>query len=1105
MLEFLTGVDPRAKREYIGSRLAQTVSGGGNAVLIVPEQENFERDKELMLRYGEQISNRINVTSFSRFCRAFLEENLKEVKPRADETAVNVLMSLAVKQLGDALEIYGKHYRRPGRVRELVSLYNAVANAGKTPEDLLLAGQKTTGGLKNKTQELSLIFTAFEALLTKRFSTETDNINVTAAMLPQTDSFLQTDFWFDDFRGFTGAQLQLMAALLPRCRGMYVSLTGYSEGDGRVSFPHVQKTRRMLTEAAQRAGIPVHVTEIKSLEKSAGLSHLRQNLFAPLPEEFEAAPADIRVMRAANRYEECELIAIEARALLDGGVCRARDIAVLHRDDGLNAPLLAALKKYGVPVFEDERRPLFAYPLVRLILAAAEIAAKGFATETVLAAAKTGVAGVTVEQTSELQNYVYRWQLDGRAWESDFTANPRGFGEKQDEDSAAELERINAVRRKLVQPIERLRTALRRENAQGACRAVYLYLKEIGAAEEFRKYAEYLAARGEESRAVECAGVWDACMEYLNALAGALGENTVTPQYFSELLTLILSGGSVGYIPPGVDKMTVGSVDRTRILAPKAVFIPGFSEGAFPKNTVTGGLFSSKELRALSAADLPLDRLPEEIYEEERLILYNALNLPELRLYLSYPAALTTGEKKEASPVLAELKSLFPALESGDLSAVPPLERVRTPASAFAQYAAAMQQESTFTASLETLLREDPEFAPRLSSLFRAVRGNQTEFSDPAEAVRLFGSSIGMSASKAETYAKCPFKYFCRYGMGVEKLTAARMDPRINGLIIHKAMEDILSAHLGEDLSDLSDDDLRAEAEASVDRYCAEYMGGTENLPPSVLRTLDRLKREITDILRVRRDEFNTCLFRTAATELSIGYDKGIKGYEVPLPDGGRLVIHGSVDRVDLMTDRGVNYVRVIDYKTGGKDFKLSDVFYGLNMQMLIYLFAICENGKDLFGETTPAGILYVPAKSAGQTLERGATEEDIMRCRLENGRMNGVILENADVIRGMETAARGIFINAMIKEDGTLKGRFLTLEQFRLLHKTIDEVLCGIGMDIHRGKIPALPVDEGGRTACDYCDYGAVCLRESSGPRRTVEKTDHDAAVKKLYGEAEQ
>ena len=1104
MLTFLWGVDLPAKREYIGQKLYETVSRGEQAVLIVPEQENFDRDKELMLRYGEKISNGMRITSISRFCRDILESHMLAVKPRADDTAVNVLMSLAVKQVSDELEIYGGHYRRPGRVRELVRFYNEIANAGMTPEDLCGAGQGAGGSLRQKTKELSLIFTAYEGLLSARFSTQTDNINVAAKLLNETNEFAETDFWFDDFRGFTGAQIKWIAALLPRCRNVYISLTGCPESDFGVSFPHVLKNRRRLKAAADSAGVETREIPVKSGEKTEGLAHLRENLYAPAPEPFAGVPGDIRVLKAADRYEECEVIALTARKLLDGGVCRARDIAVLHRDESLTAPLIAALKKYGVPVFEDDRRTLFSYPLVRLILSAVEIAAKGFATETVLSALKTDMTGIPVEDVSALQNYVYRWQIEGTRWESDFTGNPQGYGVEFDDDSRAELARLNEVRRRFCMPVQALREALKKENAAESCRAVYFYLKQTDAAAHFQAYAEYLYARGEEARAVECAGVWDACMEHLDAIVAAVGENAVSPLYFHELLTLSLSGGSIGYIPPGVDKMTVGSVDRTRILGPKAVFIPGFIEGSFPRRTASGGLLSSKELRALSMEDLPLERLPEDIYEEERLILYNALNLPSYRLYLSYPAARTTGEKTEPSPVIDELTRLYPDLRIADSAALKPMDKILTPESAFGQYAAALREKDPLAETLASVLSADPAYSADVRALLRAVQGLEAGFSDPGQAVRLFGKNIGMSASKAETYAKCPFKYFCRYGMGVEKISASRLDSRINGLLIHKVMEDVILKHRDDNsLPGLSDADLRAEVNASVDAYCEEFLGGLQNLAPAMQRTLGRLKNEIFELLSLRRDEFNISQFRVADTELKIGYDDGIGGYVVPLPDGGALTIYGSADRVDLMRDGQEQYVRVIDYKTGGKEFRLSDVFYGLNMQMLIYLFAICENGVERYGDMIPAGILYVPAKTAGQPLERRATEDEVTHRRYETGRMNGIILESQKVICGMEASARGVFIDAAVLADGTLTGHLLSLREFGLLHKKIDDVLRQLGTDLHDGVIPVLPVEEGGHTACEYCDYSAVCLRESGGPKRTVQSFKHEEARKMLDEEA--
>ena len=1103
MLEFLTGADSRAKRAYIGERLNEAVLSGGRAVLVVPEQENFERDKALLLRYGERVSNAMTVTSISRFCRTFLEDRALSVKPEADGTAKNVLMSLAVRQVRDELEIYAGHDRRPGRIAALTAFYDTLAAAGKAPEDLRSAGAAAGGSLKEKTRELSLIFTAYRGLLTERFSTETDNIRVVTGLLPQTEELADTEFWFDDFRGFTGAQLSLIGALLGVCRNVHVSVCGCAEGSGKPFFAHAQKNRRRLTELANRAGVPVTVWEIPCVNTSPGLDFLRDRLFNPTGEAFAGVPEDIVLLRADNRYEECELIALYARKLLDEGVCRAGEIAVLHQDEAFARPLINAFRKYGVPVFDDRRRALTSYPPVRFLLRSAELAAKGFTTENVLSCIKTGMSGVSVEAGAALQNYVYLWQIDGREWESPFTRDPRGYGSSPDDETREALAQLNETRSAFIAPVLRFRAALQTKNGADCCRAAYEYLRDTSVPDHFRDYAVRMNDTGNEALALECAGVWDVCMEYLDALAGALGDKRVSPTYFYELLTLIFSGGTVGVLPSGVDKAAVGAVGRARIPDRKAVFIAGFVEGAFPRSTVRAGLLSAKELRTLSEADLPLEQLPEEIYEEDRLIVYQALTLPEKRLFLSWHTSLITGEKTEPSPLLGEIGALFPDLKAAAAPDARDIARVCSPGTAFDVYTRTFASDQTLHRSLEAALDADAVYRQRIAALQRARTGIAPAFTDPALAVRLFGKNIPMSASKAETYARCPFRYYCRYGMGVEKLAPARLDARVNGLIIHKALEDILGARLGEDLGDLTDEALYALADKSVEDYCRESLGGKDGMPPAVQRTVERLKREIFDILLVRRDEFNTCLFRTAAVELPIGYPEGIDGYTVTLPDGGVITVRGSIDRVDIMRNGETSYVRVIDYKTGGKDFSLGEVYYGLNMQMLIYLYAVCDHGEERFGKLLPAGILYLPAKNTGKTLDRRASDEAVMRQKLENGRMNGVILENADVIKGMETAARGVYINAQITPDGTLKGNFLTQEEFRLLHRRIDGILRETGENIHRGLIPVLPAQmHDGALACDYCDYAAVCGHEGASETRPVPNIDHEKAVERLHEE---
>lgn len=1105
MLTFLMGTDTKAKREYIGQRLYETVKNGEKALLLVPEQENFNRDKELMLLYGEKYANVCRTTSFTHFTAQFLEEKGKRVKPSADEAGVSVLMSLALGQVSDSLNIYKKHYRRPGTVKELVTFYEQLKNAGLAPSDLKNAGLGLSGQLSEKITELCLIFTAFEGLVSARFSSVTDNINVSSDLLTQCDDFLDTDFYFDDFRGFTGAQIGFISALMPRCRNIFISITSdslLSEGEP-LRFEHALKNRRRLTTEALSHGIEVREISIEKKRRSEGLDTLRAYLFSDRKVPLQTPTRDVCIVKAPTRYEECDFIALKANELLLSGEYRARNMAVLYRDESYTPILLSAMAKYGVPAFADVRRSLLSFPLVRMLLCAVELAAKGFSTETVLSYLKTDVTGVGMEDYSALENYVYRWQIEGKAWEKDFTGSVEGYGAAPTEEDAEALLKINETRKKTVNPIKKLASRLKDGSGRSDAAAVFYFLQEISAGENFLKYAEALNEAGREEEAVFCAGVWDQCMFALDTLSEAVGETTVSPVYFYELLSLILSTHSIGSVPTGVDKVQCGCVDRVKVLSPDVVFLLGFSEGVFPRRTVTGGLLSSKELRVLSENDFSLDRLPEDIYEEERLILFGALSSPEKRIYLSYPAAGITGERLEPSRLLGEIGEILPGVSRISTADIPVSDKVRTPASAFSALSSVYGKDDCLSATLGLALQDETAYADRVRALKRAVKGVDIDFTDGRQAMRLFGKDIYLSASKAETYHKCPFMYYCRYGLGVDKINVSKIDARVSGLLVHEALEKILLKYKDEKLSSISDETLKADVGKVVSDYTEKSLGGEENLPRGIKRSIIRMQEDIFGILAVIKNEFNTCSFIMRDMELKIGDpEKGVRAYTLTLPDGGTLKITGSVDRVDTMEDGGQTFLRVIDYKTGGKEFRLSDVFEGLNMQMLIYLFALCDNGKEKYGSPLPAGILYVPAKTNGKTLERGATDEEVLYRRFENGRMNGVILENETVLKGMESAARGVFINAKITEKGEMKGDFLSLSDFARLHQKIDEILVKTGTSLHEGKIEAVPVVDGGYAVCDYCPYASVCLKEANCKKRSLTKLKHKDALEILREE---
>ena len=1107
MLTFLTGTDVGTKRKYVSEKISALLDEGKKVILLVPEQSSFDRDREFLLTYGEQKSNCLKVSSFTHFSEDVLEESGRPIKPRSDDTARAVLMSLAVSECAEDVRIFRRFAGRQDCVSQLLSAYDEIKQAGLSHEELRKVSGSLSGNLQRKAVELSGIFAVFEGLLSARFSDPADNLKKAAEVVFEKDMFSDVIFFFDGFRGFTGAQLGFMSLLIAKSAESFVSVTAPDlvNSENNEAFVHSLRNAANIRRAAAASGVRMAEFRTDDAQSENTFSVLRSSLFG-----FESVvsdiPADnIKLVGAADVYEECELAALEIKRLLENGL-RCRDIAVFERGNDYAGVLIPVLRKYGIPVFEDKRRAFYEYPLVRLLVAAVDVAANGFDTEKVLACVKTGLCGVSEDECSALENYVYMCGVNNSAWERDFTANPFGYGEAFNDEAKSRLGEINAVRSKLIAPLSDLRAQLLQNESRNDCRAVYLYLKEINAAESFLEYARYLYEGGNEAEAAECARVWDDCMSSLDSLNAALDGRSIAPRDFFSLLRLMLCSGTLGDIPAGIDEIIIGAADRMRFLSPRAVVILGANEGVFPRPASGTGIFTPREARQLVQSGFTLESLPENEYAEERLIAFDALTCAEDKLIVCFSALSRSGEKHEPSEIVSEIKRIFPDVKTVTGADYDITERLSTPQAAFDVYAEKAGVNSVFISSLREAVEKNGEYSGSAAALDRAISGAPAEFESREVATELFGSDLRSSASQTETYHKCPFMYFCRYGMGVNASASSELDPRVNGLLVHKVLEDMFGTFSAEEITKMSEEDIRRHVVGFVSAYVEEFMGGEKSLPAYIRRDVERSTETICLILWRFANEFGSCAFVTCRVELKIGgKEQDIPAYRLELPSGGSITVTGSIDRVDKMERNGQTYVRVIDYKTGGKEFKLSDVFDGLNMQMLLYLFALCENGKEKYGEMLPAGILYVPAKNGGDHLGREGGEEEIRKMKLANGRMNGLLLENEDVLRGMESEAQGVYINASIDAKGTMKGKFLTLGEFSSLHKLVDEMLISTAENIHAGKIPAFPIEpEDQKDICKHCDYAAVCLHESTGAVRERAKCDHAGARKKLTQEVE-
>lgn len=1111
MLRFVFGRNGSGKTEYVRKLLSEKLLAGEKGlILIVPEQFSFETERAMLEKVGPKNMLNLEILSFSRLAETVLSQFAPGDKPKIDDGTRAVLMSLALEALGENAEIYKKFINRPALLQSLVTFSTELKQCAVSTDALEKAGETLPEGtLKHKLSELSKITDLYNALVHDRFSDDTDLLTRLAEIIPEIDYFDCKTVVLDTFCGFTKQERNVIAAMLRRCKDVYITLCmDETKAADTLLFDNirdeVEKLKRVCAEISVPVAKPVVCVAAEDT-KTPELHALEENIFRSQKEKFADAPAGLQIFSAANRADESDFVAREIRKLLREKNYRAGEIAVIERKkDTYDHELNAAFQKFGLPFFEDKRQPVNAQPLMQMISGLLDMAADGITTEVLLRYLKTGIAGLTADEAADLENYAVMWNIDRAKWRSDFTGNPAGLGQAMQEREEKKLAQLNELRRRAVGPVLAFRKEFEPASGLQKSRMLYDFLQAVHAGESLKALAQQLAFNGQTAVAEQQNTVWEMLMDMLDKLALAIGESVVSAKRYRELFSVLLGCVDLGQIPQGLDVITVGAADRIRIAPPRAVFVVGANSGSFPQTPPTDGILSDAERKTLESFGVQLTETAEVKAVDEYFYAYYAMTLPREKLTVSYALADYKGAGLAPSEIVTELQEIFPQIPVTDSHNLLPQERVESAADAFETMAAQYAENTALSASLVAYFRAREDYQAREAAVRKAVLRIPAAFADASVSERLFGKDMLISASKAEVYYKCPFSYFCKYGLKLKPLKKAELDFAQSGTFLHYCLEKILSANERDALRQMPDDELRGKIRAVLEEYTEQNLGGSADKEPRFLYLLQNLCETAFDVLQRLIAEFSVSAFIPTDFELSIGPDGDIEPYRLPLADGGSLRIIGSVDRVDVMQKDGKSYLRVIDYKSGGKKFKLSEVLSGLNMQMLIYLFAICENGTERYGEMVPAGVLYLPAKSVEDKLSRNADDQEILEARLEKSRMDGVVLENVDVILGMDSTASGHFI-PVTKKGETFTGHLLNSKVFSSLKQRVDFNLQEMASKLHKGDIPVLPTySEKKNVACTYCDYKAICGYEDGDTIREVQNLGRFEAVRNLLEEEE-
>ncbi len=1117
------------KTTHVMERIKDFSAGENEKItLIVPEQYTFTCEKNILNFIGPHRKAGVDIMSFTALGEKLLGKPALHDRKRLSEASAAVLMSMALEECADELQLYRKHYDRRSTVTDFLSLSSEFKQNGVSPEAVLSTAEKMENCLlKTKLCEIAKVLDCFDKKVAESFFNPDDLLTELLGTAALDAYFTDRIVFIDSFRGFTVREYEIIEHILRNAKAVYVTLCTYdlsNSDDVTDLFAKTKNTASRLLEISKNAGLstpkflylsgnskynnfPPHYDRYSCPE----LAFLESALYSDKDNKYDDECENITLCRAGDIYSECEYVAATAKKLIRENGYRCRDIAVIARNiSDYEAPLRSALDKCGLGIFEDYRRPADVSPVINIISAALSVAADGFSTDSIMRYLKTGLSGMTTEETAEVENYCYLWQISGNKWCEEWTQNPSGFGEATQAD-LKELKRLNSLRAKIVDPLLAFKNTLKGGiDGTAAVNALWHFTEKVNIPANLRAFAKELHLSGEEAAVLELERMWELLINMLDELEVLTRGKKITAKKLSSSLELMLSVQTVGNLPQGLDEIVIGSADRMRISTPKVVFIIGANDGVFPYVSTGSSTLTVKERVRMEELGIHLSETGEWRVADEKLIAYNSVCCARDRLFVTCSERSAGGDALTPCEFYLRIKHLFTKCVENDAASLGALYYSEGKQPAFEQLAKSKPGE--YREAAEDYFRTDKKYSGMLVSLQRAAGGRNFRILDKKTAAELFGKNMFMSATRIEQYYKCAFSYYCRYGLKLMPRQTAELDPIQKGNVIHHVMEKMLASHSKEELLGMSEEEVFNNVAALMDEYLAEILDGAQR-DERFLYIFEKLKHALSNIMLRLIEEFAHSDFVPVDFELPVGNEGEIDAYKLS-DESGSVYLSGKIDRVDMAELDGKKYFRIIDYKSSKRSFSLGDVMQGLNMQMFVYLFALWKNGGEKYGDgLAPAGVLYYNAGDAPVSAGRNETVEEIRKKKADAKTMTGVVLNDPRVITLMEHGGSGVYIPAKLDAaTGKISGSYMSLKALERLKEIADRLILQMAGLLRSGEIDALPVCPTGKGAssshyghvCTYCDYKAVCGYEEDIPVKEFVCVNTAEAVKVLEADEE-
>lgn len=1123
-LRFVFGRGGSGKSTYLLNEIKTRVQDNETSpvILLVPEQYSFEMEKRVSSLYlGKEKDKymRTRVLSFNTMSALVFTKTGGLTDVNINSSGKAMITYKAIEKVADELNVFSKAASQTGFVGSVSEMISELKQYNVNYDMLEYISEDIENEtLRLKLKDVSKIYEAFENELHENYVDSQDMLSSLAVKLENTSYFDGCYVYIDEFTGFTPKQYSILAKLLKKAKEVTIALTvdnvnylNYRKND---PFSRTKYTYEKLRKLAMDNGVKINPYvdlnrgKIKRFENNKELLHLERYYHAYPYHDYEEEVNYIKIKEFNNLYEEVEHIAKEIVNLVRDNNIRYKDITVATRDLNRYDFLVHSIfNEYEIPNFIDKKRDVKSNPIIVLITSALEIKNKRYSYEVMFRYLKSGLIGLSVDEVSLIENYVILNGIKGKKWleeKWEYRAI-NNYNSEMSEEEAETINKINEIKNTVLGPVIKLQNKLKgKKSCREICKNIYEFLVDINMEETIYDLVEGFKEKGELEIASQYSQVWDIVIDILDQIVEIMGDDVVSMDRFIKIISLGFEEYELGLVPPSVDQVLVSSVDRMKNPNTKYLYLIGVTDGIFPLISKEKGILTDKDRNTLMDRGIEVDIDSKTKTFEEQFLVYKALISTSENLILTYPVADSEGRSLRPSIIISRLKKIFPKLEvesyllenkreteeemMDDITVKSPtFNKMVNKIKSFDNG----EEIENLWLDVYRYFANDKKYKEITTKIISGLTYTNMVHKVSEEKINQLYETHNLSVSRLEKYSSCPFAYFIQYGLKAQERKEYTFAAPDLGTFIHNIMYEFSKSLEKDGLhwSQINDAYIEKKVVSIVDAMISQIPGFILNSSPRYKYLSYRLKKMLMAAINIIAIQIKSGEFEPIDYEVNFGQTGKYPPIRIVLEDGTQINLIGQIDRIDEFDENDDRYIRIIDYKSSDKNINLTEVYYGLQLQLLVYLDAILESAMKKGNSIYPAAILYCKIDNPIAKFNENKEEEQIDEEILKQSKMKGLLVKDTHIIKKMdkslyeEDVKSSLIVPAALNKDGSLSKstNSVTYQEFEVLRKYVKHEIKELCEGMLGGDISINPNKHKDRTSCDFCIYNAICQFDST------------------------